>query len=437
MKHLVFAVTIFLLSHVIADRASFAANLRWQTPFDTTSNPRVDSRDTVMTLPQVLRLVAAQNPALRSLRFRNDEAQAELTQARLWANPELETEFEQIGWDAAGFSESEMTVALSQEFELFGQRGARKKLARAGSDATKLATRISAFDLYLEVKARFFALVHAQRQCILADSSVFLAESVAQNIAYRTEKGAALQSELLLAQLELQRAQLTREESRQDLGAAQAWLSALWGNSPMHVRATAAEEPELLLVLQRLSALPELADSSRDMLLLHSEVQITRAEQQIAHAETKPSLTLAGGYKHARADGANTLVFGLSLPLPLFNRNQGTIAGLDARLQALELEQQRARMEVAADIHTGTTRLAQLTERHAALDTLLLPTAEEAYTKLRRAYEEGRVPYTSLLEAERALIELRFERNDMLLAISEQIFALERLTGAIIFSANN
>ena len=177
-----------------------------------------------MTLPQVLRLVAAQNPTLRSLRFRNDEAQAELTQARLWPNPELEAEFEEVGWDAPGFSESEMTVALSQEFELFGQRGARKKLAQVGFDATKLATRISAFDLYLEVKARFFALVHAQRQYILADSSVFLAGGVAQNIAYRMDKGAALQSELLLARLELQRAQLTREESRQDLETAQAWL---------------------------------------------------------------------------------------------------------------------------------------------------------------------------------------------------------------------
>jgi len=437
MKRLSLAAIMFLLTQVIAGHLTFATDLRWQTPFDTTSSVRLDGRDTVFTLTQVLSRVASQNPSLRSFNFRNDAAQAELKQARLWPNPELEAEFDGVGWDAPGFKESEMTVSLSQELELFGRRSAREKLARAGSDAAKLATRISAFDLYVEVKERFFTLIHAQRQFILADSSVILAESIVQNIAYRMEKGAALQSELLLAQLELQRVQLTREESRQNLNAAQARLSVLWGNQPRQVYATANEEPELHLVRQKLAAMSGQVDSSRDIMYIQSAADIARAEQQLAGAEARPNVRLIGGYKRLAAEGSNALMFGLSLPLPLFNRNQGAIAGTDARLRALEFEQQRTRLEVQAGINIGTTRLTQLTERHAALDSLLLPTAVQAYAKLHHTYEEGRVPYTSLLEAERALIELRFEHNDMLLAICEQIFALERLTGAIIFSAND
>ena len=76
--------------------------------------------------------------------------------------------------------------------------------------------------------------------------------------------------------------------------------------------------------------------------------------------------------------------------------------------------------------------MTQLIEKHATLDSLLLPTADKAYRKLQEAYEAGRVPYTQLLEAERSLIYNSFEHNDMLLAIQEQIITLEQATGVVL-----
>ena len=89
-------------------------------------------------------------------------------------------------------------------------------------------------------------------------------------------------------------------------------------------------------------------------------------------------------------------------------------------------------MEARAVIGSSLARLSRLMNHHASLDTLLLPTAERAYHSLLRAYESGRVPYTSLLEAERGLIELRFEHADVLLAVYDQLIALERISGVIV-----
>lgn len=66
------------------------------------------------------------------------------------------------------------------------------------------------------------------------------------------------------------------------------------------------------------------------------------------------------------------------------------------------------------------------------MDSLLIPTAEEAYEILRQTYESGRLPYTQLLEARRLRYDLSLEHNDLLLAIQEQIVSLERLTGISI-----
>jgi cobalt-zinc-cadmium efflux system outer membrane protein len=403
----------------------------WQAPFDTLTSGVPDA-SVGLTLEDALRLVASKNPSLKALVYRQKASRAELDQAGLWPNPELEAEVEEVGWDAPGFEKSEMTVLLSQEFELFGQRGARRHVAQAGIEATKLEARISAFDLYLEVKSRFFALAHAQKGLVLADSSVALTAGILDDISYRFEKGAALKSELMLARLELERANLDRTESRQDLRSAQGKLVALWGESAERISVVASDEPDFRSVLRDLPRLHGRADSSREALLLQSETQFIEAEKELAIAEAKPTISLVGGYKRLRADGSNSVLFGFGVPLPLWNRNQGRTASLEAQMQTLEFEKQRAQLEALADIRSGTEILSQLVERHAAFDSILLPTADEAYNAMKIANEAGLLPFINLLDAERSLIELRFAHNDVLLAIREEVIALERLTGVIL-----
>jgi len=425
-----FTKVVLLAVLLLATGTARAEENRFQPLFDDTA--AVEFGDS-LSLAEVLTLVARANPTLRALDRQVEAAERRLQQAGLWPNPELETEFEEVGWDAPGLSESEITVLLSQELELFGQRGARSQLAEVNVDATKFATMLSAFDLYLEVKARFYALAHAQQRAILADSAVSLAGSIVDNITYRMEKGAVLQSELLLARLEFQRFDLARKEAVQNLAAAQTRLAGFWSYDSTRVTVKISDESDLRATVDRLPGLTRLVDSSRHVLQLQHQAEITRAERQLAAAEARPSLTLSGGYKRLQADGSNALLFGLSLPLPLFNRNQGTRASLESQLRALGYEQARARLEATANVRAGVARLIQSIDRHSSFDALLLPTAEDAYQKLQQAYKAGRVRYANLLEAERAFIELRFEHNDVLLAIHEQIIELERVTGITLY----
>jgi len=113
----------------------------------------------------------------------------------------------------------------------------------------------------------------------------------------------------------------------------------------------------------------------------------------------------------------------------LFNRNQGKTAALEATIRSNEFEQERARLETKAYLSSTISLLNQLISRHLTLDSLLLPTAENAYKTIQKNYYVGRIPFTSLLEAERSLIELRFQHNDVLNAINEQLIAIERISG--------
>jgi len=418
-------LTVLMLWHGTA----LAGEYLFRPPFDSTHTVDLDAP---MALQDVLALVAKKNPTLRGLDWQIEAARHEIEQAGVWTNPELGLEFEDVGWDAPGFSDAEIGLSLSQELELLGQRGARKDLARAGVDATVLAADLEAFDLYLDVKARFYALVHAQNRSLLGDSSVALAQSVIDDITFRIERGVGLQAERALAQLELQRVGLARDEIQQELLVARTELTSFWGSADTGITVFSSDEPDLDGILTQLPVLGAQFDSTRHVLLLMREAGTLQAARQLAQAEVRPSLTLSGGYKHLKSDGSSTLLFGIALPLPFFDRNRGTIAGLDAQLHSLEYRQERARHEASAVVRGSVTRLNQLVKRHSTLDTLLLPTASDVYHQLQQAYVAGRIPYSSLLEAERALIDLRFEHNDMILAIHEQIIEIERITGAIL-----
>jgi cobalt-zinc-cadmium efflux system outer membrane protein len=411
-------------SHSASDQTA-----RFEAPFDTTA---VAKPNGPLTLPQVISRVARSNPEFEALRLQRNAAAFNVHQAGLGPNPEFESEFENIGGDASGFGEAEITLLLSQEFQIFGQRGARARLAQSELDAVSLQTRLAAFDLFLEVKRRFYALAHAQKRVVLAHSSIELARDILDNITYRLEKGAALKSELLLAELELARKELARDAAMQEQGAGQAQLSALWNFASEDVQVAVSDEPQIHWNESIAEALTQATDSSRISLQIMQRSRQVLAEQSLVSAEAKPGITLSGGYKRLQESGTNSFVFGVSFPLPLFNRDQGTHASLDASLQSLEFQKARAQTETRAAIRAGSAKLSQLINQHYALDTRLLPTAEKAYETLQDAYKAGRLPYTNLLEAERSLIEIRFEHNDVLLAIHRQVITLERITGIIL-----
>jgi cobalt-zinc-cadmium efflux system outer membrane protein len=428
MKETLYILALNGLVLIASASAEAQSSGPWQAPFDTNLvEPQTASSE--LSLDDVLSLVAAKNPTLRAISYKRQAAEGRLKQAGVWSNPELGFEIEDVGWDAPGLTESEISVSLAQEFEFFGQRQARRAVALAEIDNVGLQARLSAYDLYLETKRRFYALAHAQKHLGLSAVSVDLARTIVENISFRIGKGAALQSEQLLAQLEEQRAQLRLDESGQDLEVARIKLAALWNGTPTDITLTFDPEPQLDNLLDQVGLFETGIDSTRNILQLDRQAAILLAEQSLATAEARPSVTLSGGYKRIEANNSNSLLFGLSMPLPFFNRNQGRRESLGAELRSLEYDRAQVRLEAAARIRSGAIELRQAARRHETLDTVLLPTAEEAYRMLHAAYLAGRVTYTHLLEAERSLNEIRFEHNHLLLTIHKQIIALESFTG--------
>jgi cobalt-zinc-cadmium efflux system outer membrane protein len=417
--------TIILSATLLAAQAQELGK-QWKDPFP----PGTDTSTVIsgsLTLDMALRLVAQANLSLRANRMQREAAHGLVRQANLRPNPELELESEDVSGDLTGFRESEMVILLSQELELWGQRKARRKAAVRDMEAVNWETRVEDFDIYAETKARFHALLHAQNKVRMTEEAARLAREVAEVATIRVEKGAALSSEQLLGQLGFERARTEVTLAETELENARRNLAALWRGDEENFQVV--NSGPSTATLPDLAVLGSYLEESREVVGWALEVANVNALLNMEKANRLPSPTLSGGYKRSEADQTNTFLVGLGIPLPLFDRNQGAISSLHVQSEALRSAQEQALVNTEAELKAIYQGLNTLLSNRASLDTLILPKAEEAYQSLKRAYELGRIPYVTLLEGEQSLIDVRFELNDLDLAISQKIIALEQLLG--------
>ncbi len=372
-----------------------------------------------LTLAEALRLARESNPDLASARSDVDSASASRDAATRLPNPVLSYSTTKIPTDGtpAGtvygndfYSRSyDTVVAASELVEIGGKRRSRRDSADAGIAGASARLADAARLLDAAVVKAYVAAAVAARGADLARAS---ADAFAKTAALAKEREEA--GEISAAE----RAQVEIAEGRFRADAAQAALA-----SSNAARALAALlNRRAVLLADDLDALagpaggaPAAADDDAVLLrrpdVLASEAALRRAEADLAlqKALRVPDPTLLVQYEREPPDQRNTFGFGVSLPLPLFNRNAAGVRQAELARDAARRDLERARVRAAQDLAATREALDTAAARAARLSDDLAPKALGVRETVRYAYEQGGASLLELLEAER-------NANDLLLA---------------------
>jgi cobalt-zinc-cadmium efflux system outer membrane protein len=426
MKLLIGWITVMMLMSLIMANSSSAYDRtgQWQSPFPDSGSTGAPHDS--LTLDRVLYYVGQTNYGLVSAGYRKESAAGLLRQAGAWSNPELEFEAEEFSGNLPGFSQSEWSLSVTQELELWGQRSARKAVSETEEEQIRLDAEMMVFDIYIDAKSRFFEAVHAQNQLDLVKQAEALVSEMVEVLRDRVERGASLVAELHLAELELIRIQIEAEEAAGEAATAQKLLASMWQN---HGDLPPVISRQDMIHLPELDELVGLIDNSRE--IIHRKTGMTRLQAEFAQsmADARPSLALSAGFKRIEAEDINTFTFGLSLPLPLHNSNRGQQAAIQSQMRAEEVDVAQEAQKVKAEIETIYRRLEQLIALFDVLDQLAVPESEYAFRLLQEAYSSGKLPYTALLDAKRTLLDLRKEQNNTMFEFQKRIIDLEGILG--------
>jgi cobalt-zinc-cadmium efflux system outer membrane protein len=378
-----------------------------------------------LSLDQALDAAFAQNPDFAAIGREIGIAEGERRQAGLIPNPELSWEVEDTRRDT-----STTTVTLSQALELGGKRGARIEVAEAGQAVARLELERQRNSLRADVIQAFHAALRAQTALELAQQSQALTERGLRLVEGRVRAGQSSPVEATRAQVQLAQAEAAVRRARTERTVANQALARLTGSAEARFDRLDASSlsPGPAPKAERLLATVE---QTAEWRLAAAQIERGDASLSSEKAQRIPNLTVSLGSQYSREERERVNVVGLSMPLPLFDRNQGNVLAAARRAdQARDLRnavELRLRGETRSALEQWGTAMGEV----QAYDRTILPAAQQAVDTATRGFEMGKFAFLDVLDAQRTLIEARGLYLDALAQATDARAQVERIYGEL------
>lgn len=386
-----------------------------------------------LTLARAIDAALRSNPDLLASAYELNAAQARIVQAGLRPNPQLGIELENFGGSGAapGIDSLETTLSLSQVVELGGKRGLRRAAAEADLDFVDIEQRARELDVLSEVTGRFINVVAAQERVRFAIQATALSQKTLDAIGARVEAGRSPEAERSRARVALTRALVEQRQVESELRAARYALSAAWG-SPESAFTTARAELFDLRAVESFQALMDRLEQSPDFIRFASESRLREAELRLARVQARPNLTFSVGVRRFEQTNDAALVAGFSMPLPIYDKNQGTIRQAQVRLDQTDALRNAARVRARASLLALYQEMNTDRERVDTLRNEALPQAQLALDQTRSGYDRGRFSFLELITAQEELLGLQAAAIDAAADYHRVLAEIERLTSAAL-----
>jgi cobalt-zinc-cadmium efflux system outer membrane protein len=389
------------------------------------------------TLQQAVEFSLQNNGDLKALREEKGIREAGKIKAGLYPNPVLEMDGTTGELTGSRF-ENTLSVGVSQEFLTMGKRGKRLQVADKEIESFDCQVDNAGRLLIEEVKTTFYDLLVAGKRVELAERSIVLNSQFLDITRQRFDAGDVPELDLNLARVEAARSEGRKAEAERELYPAKAKLVSLMG-LPRDQTANFSGSLEPKPFTGTVAELKGLALAKRpDLKALEAEKVKGEAEVDLARAERTPNVTVGVGYQRENSaidvsgedikSRDNLIGVKVSIPIPLFDRNQAGIREANARKGSAENRYAFIRLTTEREVESAFARLAAAEKSLSIYTRDILPQLEENLKLVQEAYRLGEVGILTVIEEQKKF----FEVNDgYLTALYNRQAALVKLESVV------
>lgn len=368
-------------------------------PEDRAAAPPVTAVEN-LTLQQAIERADSLQPQIAEAKALVEAAEGRARQAGAFPNPEAIVGAQQLPLSGNQGNEREYVAGVGQTVPLSGRLGKAREAELLDREVRARGLDVKRREIRKRVHSAFATALYQERAWQAQREIVQNAAKAVTVTHARVEAGDALKEDLARVEMELARAEVEAQRTESLREQALVALRAAIGDATLTVKSVAGsldttfEIPTLESLVANLTAQPEAA-------LADADLRARAARVDVAKSERIPDVKVELLYHRLEAGSANTFDLGLSIPLPLFDRNQG-------RLKEARAEQAAAEARARMTQNDLSTRLRvsylQLTSALASSRTLKMEILARADTVLKTAearYAAGDISLTELLPVRR------------------------------------
>jgi outer membrane protein, heavy metal efflux system len=348
----------------------------------------------VLTLAEAEMLATGSHPALREAAAQVRAIGGKWVQVGLRPNPTIGYAGNQIG-DSG--SAGQQGGFVGQEFVTAGKLGLNRNIAMREQQAAEQRLQRTRLQVTTTVRKYYFEALAAERSVTFARQ---LSDIAGQSVRVSEQRLKALdipKTALLQSQIESESASLLEQQANERHDAAWRRLASVIG---MQSRRPLALEDVLARPLPELdfaTVSERLKHESPELSELRFAVEEARAEVERASAGRVPNITAVAGVQHDNATQDNIANVQVSIPLPVFDRNQGAITQACGQLSAAQAALEARELALDQQLSTSLRDYRTARERVIKYASKVLPAAQETLGMITTGYQQGQLDYVQVL----------------------------------------
>lgn len=381
------------------------------------------------------------NLELIAERYNIDMAEAEVIQARLFENPVISLEqnvYNRLNGKYFDMGrEGEAVVEVEQLIYIAGQRNKRVRVEKLNKEMAVYQFEEVLRTLRSELNTKFIELYYTEKSLSVYDKEIDYLQRLLEVMKEQNEKGNISLLEKSRIQALLLSLQQERNETSNRVISLQGDIKLLLG-----LNATEVFEPvfdEAVLKQVDIASIPFIELNNRlaerpDIKMARTNIQVSRANVSLQKSLAFPEVSLKGAYDRAGNFCDNYFAIGLSVSVPIFNRNQGNIKS--ARLSVLQNtnREELARKQAENELFTSYARLEKAVKLYNTSNYELERDFEKIIDGVNSNYSKRNISLLEFIDYYQAYketcLQLYQTQKDVFLAMEE----INTVTGSDVFN---
>lgn len=388
------------------------------------------SHSQTLSLHAALQRALAVSPRLTAAERDVGIASGQRIQSGALINPEVSYEQDNSLGSGAyrGTRSAETTLQISQLFELFGKREARVAVGQAGVETAAIQRKAIRLEVLADTAVAFLSVLGAQRRIQILDEQVAAIDSITPLLQRRVEAGASSQAETGRAEVASALVKADRERVRSLLTSARRELAVLMGDVAPKFAAVSGRldatgrPPSFQAVVASIDANPQL--------MRWTAVYAQRnAELLVARLRPYPDVRVSAGWRHFNDTGDDAVRLGISVPIPVFDRNEGNILSAQESLAKTRAEREANRNGLIVLAGRAYDTLQGSLRELAVLRETAIPRSRQASDAIFEGYGQGRFSLLEVLDAQATVAQARLREQEAQQNFHIAVATIEGLVG--------